>query len=160
MRWVKCGEQIDRDDCFPLFSRKIADGRCVLDPGIIHQNVDATQFFGRLSNHGRNFGSLAHISAAIGDPDLILICNLSTDPLDHVPLTESIDENVCAAPATARAIPRPIPDVELVTTPTLPVKDITVLRRSVLNNFTAKKRTRSDRDLLCKRVRKPVRRLG
>ena len=156
MRWVKCGEQIDRDDCFPLFSRKIADGRCVLDPGCSPECRRHPGF-----GHGRNFGSLAHISAAIGDPDLILICNLSTDPLDHVPLTESIDENVCArtgersrnTQANSRRRTGDHPNFTFqrhYCPPTFGLKQF----------HCKKKRTRSDRDLLCKRVRKPVRRLG
>ena len=71
-RRVEGGREIDRDDCVPLLHREILQRRHMLDPGIVHQDVEPAERVERLFDHLADRIRLRHVGVRIGHGDIEL----------------------------------------------------------------------------------------
>jgi hypothetical protein len=116
---VKRGRQIDRDDRIPLLNRKVLHRRDVLDARVVHQDVYTAKHALGLRNHGRDFRGPRHVGTAVVDLDLVFGPNSATSSSICALSPKPFSTMCVPAAARARAIPRPMPLVEPVTSATL-----------------------------------------
>ena len=69
---MESGCQIDRNDRVPFFRRELVHGRNELDPGIVHQHIDAAKGFGCLVNQDPALATIRHVCLYIGDANAVL----------------------------------------------------------------------------------------
>ena len=118
---MKSGRQIDGEDGIPLFGWESLQGRHVLDTGIVNQNIQAA---GRIQvcsiisriDSGLDMSAPEYDTSTLNSAAISACARVISSALPK-PLSTIRDP----APASARAMPRPMPLVEPVTSETFPI---------------------------------------
>jgi hypothetical protein len=95
-RRVEGGREIDGEDCVPLFHRKVLQRRHMLDPGIVHQDVEPAQRIERLLDHLPDRIRLRHVGARIGDLDIEFRGEFRLGVRDLLRLAKAVENNAGA----------------------------------------------------------------
>src|ERR1035437_494004 len=90
------GRQVDCDDRIPFFYRKILDICDMLDTGIVHQKIDAAEFFGCEFHHRLDLRRLGHVGIVIGGAHVKFLGDARLQFLDFLGITKSVEQNICA----------------------------------------------------------------
>ena len=65
---VESRREIDRDDRVPALARELANRRCVLDAGVVHENIDAPKSCVACAIICSICVRLRHVGAAVATP--------------------------------------------------------------------------------------------
>ena len=80
---------------------EILDGRDELDAGVVDQDIDCAELFGRVLDHRLHFVALGHVGAVVDALDLEFALDLGALFLDRLRVAEAVDHDVGAFPGEA-----------------------------------------------------------
>jgi hypothetical protein len=117
-RGVEGRGEVDGDDRVPAVHREVLHRRHVLDAGVVDEDVDATHLAFGVRDHVRDLVGLAHVGGVVAD------IRVEVDELGPgcVHVAEAVEHDAGAVHGHgARAMPKPMPLVEPVTSAVFPV---------------------------------------
>jgi len=117
---MKSRRQVYRQYRIPFFDRKLLQRRDKLDPSVVDDDVDATMFFLRIANHASDGFGLRHVGGRERDFNTEMMGNFCFGVRNVLVTAEPISTTSEPARASARAMPRPMPLVDPVTSDTFP----------------------------------------
>jgi hypothetical protein len=127
---VERGRQVCRDDVVPFFRREVLDRRDELYARIIDEYVNAAEAVDGIFYHRGDFNRLNHVRGRENDLAGAGIIDSAHCRIDLILVAQPVHHDVCAgcgeaacnteADAARRAIPRPMPLVDPVTSEFFP----------------------------------------
>ena len=106
--------QIDRQDRVPFIGREVLDRRDVLDAGIVDEDVGRAELVGAAPDHLLDLRGVGKIGAIMGRVQFAAVASISAGSPKPLSIT------FAPSAASARAMASPMPEVEPVTSATLP----------------------------------------